>query len=97
MAQNKVALLCVGESGLKQALMHLISIFNTHLQVTRSKQLKSTAASLSLACSYFSYKFTILRSVDSGDATQGSRVFSENENPSCAAGAAFMTAVTSPC
>lgn len=85
-----------GESGLKPALMHLISIFSTHLRVTGSKQLKSTAASLSSACSYFSWTFTILQSVDSGDATQGSRVFSGNENPSCAAGAAFMTAITSP-
>lgn len=83
MAQRTFALCC--GAGSEPALMPLIAISSTHLRVTGSKQLKSTATSFSLASLYFSYKSIILQSVDSRDATQGSRVFSEHENPSCAA------------
>lgn len=84
---SKVSLCCIRESGFDPALMHLISIFNTHFYGSQGPNNFEALlpVSVSSAFSYFSYKSSILQCVDSGDATQGSRVFSEYENPSCAA------------
>lgn len=84
---SKVSLCCIRESGFDPALMHLISIFNTHFYGSQGPNNFEALlpVSVSSAFSYFSYKSSISQCVDSGDAMQGSRVFSEYENPSCAA------------